>query len=359
MFDGLIGRRGERISGQPVQWHREGHPVRLALLTWPVIFLLGATFAAATCLLSDCDRCGRIFASKTLVGSIGTVKSIAFRPDGAMISSVGIDGSIMIWDMTTHPESVFIPRRLGPIRCAAFSPDNRILAAGNATATVSLLDLTDDEPRALDDGLAATAGAGCVAFSSDGSTLAVGQKDGKISLWNAATGRIRSTLDRHTAFVASLAFSPDCATLASSGGDRLTRIWDVPTARQRYAISSVMNAYVALSFSPDGRLLALGDHVSPVVRLWDVTTATELATLRGPSGAVIDVAISADSTTLAAADYQGAVTFWDLATLKVRPRRLKHAGVHSLAFAPGGRALATGGFDGTIHVWAFPFDSGY
>jgi WD40 repeat protein len=136
----------------------------------------------------------------------------------------------------------------------------------------------------------------------------------------------------------------------------LTRIWDVLTGNERYAITSLMNTYVAMCFSPDGRLLALGDHVSPVVRLWDMSTATELANLRGPSGAVVDVAISADGTTLAAADYQGVVTFWDLATLKVRPRRLRHAGVHSLAFAPDGRALATGGFDGTIHFWAFPVE---
>jgi WD40 repeat protein len=115
---------------------------------------------------------------------------------------------------------------------------------------------------------------------------------------------------------------------------------------------------MALAFSPDGRLLALGDHVSAVVRLWDLTAGAERAALRGPTGAVVGVAISPDGTTLAAADYQGVVTFWDLATLEVRPGRLRHAGVRSLAFAPDGRALATGGFDGTIHLWAFPIASG-
>jgi WD40 repeat protein len=155
-----------------------------------------------------------------------------------------------------------------------------------------------------------------------------------------------------------MAFTPDGAMLATSGSDRLTRIWDLVAGRERYAIKSDLNTYMAVAFSPDGRLLALGDHVSKIVRLWDMTTGKERALLRGSAGAVVSVAISHDGTTLAAADYQGVVTFWNLATLEVRPGRLTSAGAHSLAFAPDGRALATGGFDGTIHLWAFPIASG-
>jgi WD40 repeat protein len=358
MFEKLIGGRGERKSSQSGPWRSEGHPVRLAFLTWPVIVLLGATFAAATCLLTDCERCGRTLAKETLVGNAGSVKSIAFRPDGALLSSVGVDGSIVIWDMATGSKSAFVPRGIARARCAAFSSDNRLFAAGNTSAAVSLFNLDDDTSRALNDTPAATAGAGSVAFSPDGATLAVGQSDGKITLWDAATGRMRATIAGHTDFVASLAFTSDGNALASSGNDRFTRIWELPAGRERYTIKSVLNPYVALAFSPDCRLLALGDHVSPVVRLWDLTTGAERAALRGATGAVISVAISPDGTTLCAADYRGVVTFWDLATLKVRPRQLSHTGVHSLAFAPDGIALATGGFDGTIHLWAAPFASG-
>ena len=140
MFEALKGRRRNRTSSQTRQWRREGHPVRLALLTWPVVVLVGATFAAATCLLSDCKQCGRALANTTLVGNAGSVKSIAFRPDGAMLSSVGVDGSLVIWDMAKRPESAFVPRGVGVVRCAAFSPDNRLLATANANGTVSLLD---------------------------------------------------------------------------------------------------------------------------------------------------------------------------------------------------------------------------
>ena len=140
--------------------------------------------------------------------------------------------------------------------------------------------------------------------------------------------------------------------------DHLTRIWDLPARRERYAITSMMNTYVSLAFSPDGRLLVLGDHVSPVVRLWDMTTGTERADLARSHGRRRWRGDQPRRHHIGRRRLSRLVTFWDLTTLKVRPRPLRHAGVHSLAFAPDGRALASGGFDGRIHLWAYPFGLG-
>jgi WD40 repeat protein len=132
------------------------------------------------------------------------------------------------------------------------------------------------------------------------------------------------------------------------------RIWDVPGRRERFSIQSPTRTFGTLSISPDGRLLALGDRISPVVRVWDLSSGQARDSLPGAKGAVVAVAISPDGSTLAAADLQGYVTFWDVTTGAIAPKRLQHNGVHTLAFAPSGRALATGGFDGTVHIWDFP-----
>ena len=76
--------------------------------------------------------------------------------------------------------------------------------------------------------------------------------------------------------------------------------------------------------------------------------------LQGLSGNLIAVTINNDATTLAAAGFNGLIRFWDLQTLKIASRQLKHARVYSLAFAPDGQTLATGGFDGTIQFWNWP-----
>jgi WD40 repeat protein len=344
-----------RTRGDDFAWQQNSR--RVQWLSWPTLLLLAAIVAAASQLFGKGDEFQQALASQTMIANSGMVKAVAFRPDGAMLLSVGFDGSMAILDLAARRENPDRPQGVGRVRCAAFSADSRVLAVSTATTSVSLHDLVDHQSRTLNDVRASTTGAVCLAFSPDGATLAVGQQDGRITLWDAGTGRNRSTLPGHAEFVASMAFASAGATLASSGGDLATRVWDLATGREVLGISSPKTAFVALAFSADGRLLCLGEPTSPAVRIWDVTRGVEHAILRGPTAAVVALGISPDGATLAAADYRGAVTFWDLATLKLRSRRLRHAGVRSLAFAPGGRALATGGFDGTIHLWASPIAS--
>jgi WD40 repeat protein len=323
-------------------------------LTLRLAAFLMALLGAAAYLCGDCHRGTPAPARATLVGNGGTIKSVEFRSDGAMLSAVGVDGSIMLWDLATRLGRPFPPVGPGQVHAVAFSPAGGTLATGRPAAVVALHDLTASEPYLLLDEPAATQGAACLAFAPDGATLAVGQRDGRITLWDLTTRRARSVLGEHADFVASLAFAPDGATLASSGGDRTVRLWDLAAGRERFARGGQASQRFALAFAPDGRLLALGDKVDRVVRLWDVATGRELIALRGPEAAVVAVAISPDGTTLAAADLHGRITSWDLATWKVRPIRLEHPGVHALAFAPDGRTLASGGFDGTVRLWDWP-----
>ena len=317
MCEDSIGTRGDRIAAQRERKSPQARQVRLGLLSWPAVALMGVIVAPAAILLGvgTGDGWEHPPAKKIMFGNSCTIKAIHFRPDGAMLSSVGVDGSIAILDLRVPPEDPYLPPDRGPVVSAAFSPDNRVLATANATAMISFYDLVNHESRTLDDIPTLTTGDGSLAFSPDGTTLAVGQLGGKITLWNLSTRRIRSTLLGHTGFVASLAFAPDGATLASSGSDRVGRIWDLTTNRERFATTCRVGGFVGLAFSPDGRFLCMGDQTSPVVRVWDMTTGVERTPLDGPEGGVVSVGISPDGTTLAAADGKGTVTFWDFATL--------------------------------------------
>jgi WD40 repeat protein len=349
-----IGGYVEGVALNPARRGRS-HPIRLGLLTWQLAAFLGATAAAATCLLGECPFSEKTEPRATLVDRGGAVRSVAFAPDGTLLATVGGDGSLVLRDPSAHRGYSLRPPGSDPVRCLAFGPDGKTLATGSWTAAVALYDLETIGSQALDDAAATTAGAAGLAFAPDGATLAVGQQDGRITLWDAATGRMRSVLGGHDAFVASLAFAPDGATLASAGGDRSVRLWDLASGRERLAIRGrTSSTVVPLSFSPDGRLLALADQISPEIRLWDVAAGIEHAVLSGPAGAVVALAISPDGSTLAASGRQGLVTCWDLATLKIRPTRLKHAGAYSLAFSPDSHTLASAGVDGTVHLWDWP-----
>jgi WD40 repeat protein len=64
-----------------------------------------------------------------------------------------------------------------------------------------------------------------VAFSPDSRTVAAGGPDGKVRLWDVATGKLKETLEGHGSEVYSVAFSPDGKTLASVSQDQTIRLW--------------------------------------------------------------------------------------------------------------------------------------
>jgi WD40 repeat protein len=93
--------------------------------------------------------------------------------------------------------------------------------------------LSAQEPKLRDTLKGHTTVVFSVAYSPDGKTLASGNSDGKIKLWDVATGKERATLNGHRDFVLSVVFSPDAKMLASGGEDGTTKLWDVATNKER------------------------------------------------------------------------------------------------------------------------------
>jgi WD40 repeat protein len=78
-----------------------------------------------------------------LTGHIRSVVSLAFSPDGKTLASGSADGTIRLWDVTTHqPLGPALTGHIRSVVSLAFSPDGKTLASGSDDMTIRLWDVS-------------------------------------------------------------------------------------------------------------------------------------------------------------------------------------------------------------------------
>jgi WD40 repeat protein len=116
---------------------------------------------------------------------------------------------------------------LGSIASLAFSPDGAILALGSQDGTVAMLDWKNGAPNGLPfSGLSTPVTS--LAFSPDGEVLATGTDDGLLYLWDVKTGQILGQpFNTGNVQLTSLAYSQDGKTLYAGSINGNMTAWDV------------------------------------------------------------------------------------------------------------------------------------
>lgn len=114
------------------------------------------------------------------------VEQLTFRPDSDELASVGRDGTVRIWDLTSGQGKVLGSFHYELISLA-YSPEGSRLAVAERTGDVHILDsATGDELLVLD----SVSGPPDLVFSPDGSLLAGAGPGPYAHLWNASDGRL-------------------------------------------------------------------------------------------------------------------------------------------------------------------------
>ena len=353
----------------------------------------------------NAQRRGPIVAQKEEERHSGTCmgytesRLLAFSPDGETLASPGQSGTITIWDVQTGVERLTLKGHRSRVSSVAFSPDGKTLASGSEDLTIKLWDVRASAERLTLKGH--TSGVLSMAFSPDGNTLASGSNDWTIKLWDVRTGMERTTLKGHGAAVSSLAFSPDAKTLASAADDKTIRFWDVKAGNEGITIQFkrglpdfCQENVNSLAFSPDGKTLAsaglaegfaLREFEYGSIKLWDIKTGRETMAFQGgdlyfeqagipvrrdtfgrPHEEICCLSFSPNGQTLASASKSGYIRIWHVQTgreetiLKLWDKETHrdhttfkpHDGpLHSVAFSPDGKTLASLAEDLTLKFW--------
>lgn len=154
----------------------------------------------------------------------------------------------------------------------------------------------------------------------------------------------------HSAAVRGMVVSPDGRTLASVGNDAAVRLWNIASRQELKPLRGHQDTVTGVVFSPTGSIIATSSE-DKTVKLWNAATGGVLQTLTGYKDFVWSVAFSGDGRWLASITDKELV-IWDLSNFDAPTARRIDGDYLSVAFAPNGDLLATGGYnDGSIKLW--------
>jgi serine/threonine protein kinase/WD40 repeat protein len=250
-------------------------------------------------------------------------------------------------------------------------------------------------------------------LTPDEELLFVGDRSGKLHVWDFRMGEKRKTIRAHSGPIRRLTMSGDGRFVISASADQTLKLWDARTWKPVTqcnghvdivsSVAQVPGREEIVSSSFDGTLIrwetargslvarygkvidensrpspenvdlqSLDRHVTwvrevavpepghriysagneGVIFIWDLESARVIDRLLGNSGVVMCLAASPDGTRLLAGGYQKVLCLWDLRKNEL-VRRIPHdsATPACVAFSPNGRLALSGGADGVVHVW--------
>jgi WD40 repeat protein len=306
------------------------------------------------------------------------VRDVAFDTDGKVMATVGEDGRLIVYDISSldRPRIVGDPRvdHTNAVYTVAFGPSGQIATGGADNKIILWAPVNPAQPTSIAaPALTHSEEIRVLAFGPDGHTLAAGAANGITRVWDVtdpAAPRGPGEFTTDDGPVGVLAFRPNGSTLAVGAGEqqyeydkpKSVTLWDVSDPLQPRRTAGPERVHkddvLALQFSPDGNTLWSVDSNVAIVK-WDTSDPQAMRkTAEGLTGRTDwqdDIAIRPDGRLIASRVSIGGGAggvlrdVSNLSKVKLLEGRLADYTGGPIEFSPNGGLLATGGTE--VLLW--------
>ena len=292
-------------------------------------------------------------------GDLG-LSTLSFSPDGKLIALASTDGTVQLWDVaTSNPKATLRPTKPLPkifnsrigVAALAFSPDGKTVASSGGYTSVTLWDMPSGNER---QNFEEQDPVWKLAFVSEDKILALKTSPGDIKLWDVKAGRMKKNLTEIEP-PWGIALSPDGKLFLVGTPEKTVKLLDVNTGKELVTLQERFEPNSRLGFSPDGRTIVSESKEYDQFRIWDVKTGKQMTRFGGLYAPVFRAEVSPNGKMLATCGVSESdedIKLWDVASGKLKCVLADHIfRIHSLAFSPDSKTLASWGEDRSLRLW--------
>ena len=225
-------------------------------------------------------------------GHKGAITDLAINPEGTMIASSSTDQSVHLWTNTVSGKYKLLKCHPSPVRSVDFSNTGKYLLTGSNDKTIKIFDLYP-KAKFVSSFKGHSNWVRCARFSPDNRLIGSCGDDNAVIIFDVEQKSVKYRFLDHLSHVNSCRFSPDGTIIASAGDDGKIKLFDIRIGRLIQHYDAHNNKINCISYHQSGNYIISGSDDS-TIKIWDLKMGQILYTVHGHKGKVKSVNFNID-----------------------------------------------------------------